>query len=312
MDASEQRRIIEALILASPEPIAISRLVQIVPDLSSGDAKDRINELNTEYAEQDRSFEIWEVAGGFQIRTRAEFSGYLQQLRRERPLRLSKAALETLAVIAYKQPVTRAEIEAVRGVDSGAVAKSLLERRLVRIVGHREVPGRPLLYGTSRRFLEIFGLESIKQLPSLRELEELAREQGIQLPGMGDEPTEAETDGEKGALVGADTGAAPGDEAGRTEAASGEGAAALGEGAAALGETAGLDDAFEPDDPRYVDDESEAWSAGDAAADEWSGDAEDADDDWVPEDDDADDWGEADAEADEIDDFGDADDPDDR
>jgi segregation and condensation protein B len=296
MDASEQRRIIEALILASPEPITLARLVQIVPDLSSGDAKDRINELNTEYAEQDRSFEIWEVAGGFQIRTRAEFSGYLQQLRRERPLRLSKAALETLAVVAYKQPVTRAEVEAVRGVDSGAVVKSLLERRLVRIVGHREVPGRPLLYGTSRRFLEIFGLESIKQLPSLRELEELAREQGIQLPGMGDEPTDAET--------GAEDGAGSAEEEAVTAEASGEAGAVTGGADEA-------DEQIEPDDPRYVDDESEDWSAGDAAADDWSGEAEDADDDWVPEDDDSDDWGEADAEADEIDDFGDADDPDD-
>lgn len=183
MDQSEQRRIVEALILASPEPIPLARIAQIVPELEVGVAKDLINELNTAYAEQDRSFEIWEVAGGYQIRTRAEFSGYLQQLRRERPLRLSQASLETLAIIAYKQPVTRAEVEDVRGVDSGAVMKTLLDRRLVRISGHREVPGRPLLYGTSKRFLEIFGLESIRQLPSLRELEELAREQGVVLPG---------------------------------------------------------------------------------------------------------------------------------
>jgi segregation and condensation protein B len=190
MDQSEQRRIVEALILASPEPIPLARLAQIVPELETGGAKDLINELNTEYADQDRSFEIWEVAGGYQIRTRAEFSGYLQQLRRERPLRLSQASLETLAIIAYKQPVTRAEIEDVRGVDSGAVVKTLLDRRLVRITGHREVPGRPLLYGTSKRFLEIFGLESIRQLPSLRELEELAREQGVVLPGGQDDSGE--------------------------------------------------------------------------------------------------------------------------
>ena len=187
MDAREQRRIIEALILASGEPLTPARLAQIVPGATTATVKDRVNELNTEYVEQDRAFEIWEVAGGYQIRTRAEFSGYLQQLRRERPLRLSNAALETLSIIAYKQPVTRGELEDVRGVDSGAVLKSLLERRLVRILGHREVPGRPLLYGTSKRFLEVFGLESIKKLPSLRELEELAQEQGVQLPGMGED-----------------------------------------------------------------------------------------------------------------------------
>lgn len=196
MKPAEQRRVVEALILASPEPITLARLADIVPHLKVAGAKDLINELNTEYAEQDRAFEIWEVAGGYQIRTRAEFSGYLQQLRRERPLRLTKATLETLAIIAYKQPVTRGEIEEVRGVDSGAVVKTLLERRLVRIAGHKEVPGRPLLYSTSKRFLEVFGLESIKKLPSLRELEELAREQGVTLPGMLDDSVDesAESD----------------------------------------------------------------------------------------------------------------------
>jgi segregation and condensation protein B len=181
MEAAEQRRIIEALILASPEPVNIQRIASILPGVNAPLVKDRINELNTEYQDQDRAFEIWEVAGGFQIRTRAEFSGYVQKLRKDRPLRLSQAALETVAIIAYKQPITRAELELVRGVDSGAILKSLLERRLLRLVGHREVPGRPLIYGTSKRFLEIFGLESLKELPSLRELEELAREQGLEV-----------------------------------------------------------------------------------------------------------------------------------
>jgi segregation and condensation protein B len=204
MDASEQRRIIEALILASGEPIPLARIAQIVPDCSTGVAKDRINELNTEYQDQDRAFEIWEVAGGYQIRTRAEFSGYLQQLRRERPLRLSQAALETLSIIAYKQPATRAELEMVRGVDTGAVLKGLLDRRLIKIVGHREVPGQPLLYGTSKRFLSVFGLDSLKTLPSLRELEELAREQGVELPFGGEadlEETVEASEGEGEAVI---------------------------------------------------------------------------------------------------------------
>ncbi|MCS5636282.1 MAG: SMC-Scp complex subunit ScpB [Myxococcota bacterium] len=200
MEAPEQRRIIEALILASPEPVTLQRLVGIVPGLSPGVAKDRINEINTEYQESDRAFEIWEVAGGFQIRTRAEFAGYVRQLRRDRPLRLSQASLETLAIVAYKQPLTRAELEDVRGVDSGGVLKGLLDRRLLRLLGHRDVPGRPLIYGTGKRFLEVFGLESLKELPSLRELEELAKEQGIDFgpdpeiedeePGDGDAPME--------------------------------------------------------------------------------------------------------------------------
>jgi segregation and condensation protein B len=176
MESSEQRRIIEALVVGSPDPISAARLAQIVPDCTPAAAKEMVGSLNTEYQENDRSFEIWEVAGGYQIRTRAEFSGYLQQLQKQRPLRLSQAALDTLAIVAFKQPVTRGEVEGVRGVDSGAVLKSLLERRLLRIAGQREVPGRPMLYGTTRRFLEVFGLESLKQLPSLREVEDLGAE----------------------------------------------------------------------------------------------------------------------------------------
>lgn len=188
MDANEKRRIIEALILASPEPISAARLADLIPYCTTAQAKDLVNELNTEYQDQDRSFEIWEVAGGYQIRTRAEFSGYLQKLRKTRALRLSRAALECLSIVAYKQPVTRAEVDAVRGVDSGPVVKSLLERRLVRIVGHREVPGRPMLYGTSKRFLEVFGLKTLKDLPALRELDELAKEHGL-----GERRVDAET-----------------------------------------------------------------------------------------------------------------------
>ena len=179
MEANEKRRIVEALILSSAEPISAARIAEIIPYCNEGQAKDLVNELNTEYNEQDRSFEIWEVAGGFQIRTRAEFSGYLQKLQKERALRLSQAALETLAIIAYRQPTTRAEIEDVRGVDAGATVKSLLERHLIRIAGQREVPGRPMVYATTRRFLEVFGLERLKDLPTLRELDELAREQGL-------------------------------------------------------------------------------------------------------------------------------------
>jgi segregation and condensation protein B len=141
-----------------------------------------VDELNAEYAEQRRAFEIWEVAGGYQLRSLPEFAPYLRQVQSSRPLRLSPAALETLAVIAYRQPVTRAEIEHIRGVDAGAVLRSLLDRQLVRIAGHREVPGRPIVYATSRRFLEVFGLAKLGDLPALREVAEL---------GVADEEEEA-------------------------------------------------------------------------------------------------------------------------
>ncbi len=176
MERSEQLRVVEALILASPEPLSATRISQITPECTADLAKDLVGQLNARYEEHENAFEIWEVAGGYQVRTRAEFSGYLQQLQKQRPLRLSRAALETLAIVAYKQPATRAEVEYVRGVDVGATFKSLMDRGLVKITGQKEVPGRPMLYGTTRRFLDTFGLDSLKSLPELRELEELARE----------------------------------------------------------------------------------------------------------------------------------------
>lgn len=176
MDRERQSQIVEALILASPEPVTAQRLAGIVPGLTPAGARELVAELGREYESQGRAFEIWEVAGGYQVRTRADYAGYVRELHRERPLRVSRAALETLAVIAYKQPVTRAEIEHVRGVDVGAVLRGLVERKLVRIAGHRDIPGRPILYTTSKRFLEVFGLARIEDLPTLREIEELLPE----------------------------------------------------------------------------------------------------------------------------------------
>jgi segregation and condensation protein B len=176
MERSEQLSIAEALILASPEPIPLPRLASLIPGCKPTLARALVDELNAEYAKRGRAFEITEVAGGFQVRTLPAWASYVQASQPERPLRLSQAALETLAVVAYRQPATRAEIEYVRGVDVGAVLRSLLERHLVRIAGHREVPGRPLLYATTRRFLEVFGLAQIEDLPTLRELAELAPE----------------------------------------------------------------------------------------------------------------------------------------
>ncbi|MEN8161118.1 MAG: SMC-Scp complex subunit ScpB [Myxococcota bacterium] len=173
MDREGQKRIVEALVLGAPEPVSAQKLAEVVPGLKADAARALVAELGREYDEQGRAFEIWEVAGGYQLRTRAEYASYLRLLHRERPLRLSRAALETLAVVAYRQPVTRAEIEAVRGVEVDAVVRGLLERNLVRIAGHREVPGRPMLYATTRRFLEVFGLSRIDDLPTLREMEEL-------------------------------------------------------------------------------------------------------------------------------------------
>jgi segregation and condensation protein B len=173
MERSAEKRIVEALILAAPEPVSAARIAEIVPLAGPAEARALVEELNADYAHDDRAFEIWEVAGGYQIRTRPELAPWVQQLHGLRPVRLSPASLETLALVAYRQPLTRAEIEHVRGVDVGATLRSLVERKLVRIAGHREVPGRPMLYATTKRFLEIFGLGSLEDLPTLRDLQEL-------------------------------------------------------------------------------------------------------------------------------------------
>ncbi len=174
MERSEKRQIVEALLLAAQEPLPAARIAAVIPRATPKLVSELVAELDDEYRRQDRAFEIREVAGGFQLRTRADFAAYPQQLQPDRPLRLSQAALETLSIVAYKQPVTRAEVERIRGVDVGAVLRSLVERKLMRIAGHREVPGRPMLYATTKRFLEVFGLTGIEDLPTLRDLQELA------------------------------------------------------------------------------------------------------------------------------------------
>lgn len=176
MERAEKRRIVEALVLAAHEPIPAARVAAIVPRCKPAEVRSLVEELNKSYIEQGRAFEICEVAGGYQMRTLAEFAPYLQQTLSQRPLRLSQAALETLSIVAYRQPVTRAEVEHIRGVDAGAVLRSLLERKLVRVAGHREVPGRPMLYATTKRFLEVFELDRLEDLPTLRDLRELSAE----------------------------------------------------------------------------------------------------------------------------------------
>ncbi|MBW2494884.1 MAG: SMC-Scp complex subunit ScpB [Deltaproteobacteria bacterium] len=173
MSDLEKRNIAEALILASTEPIPLGRLAKLIPRCTPAKARTLVDELNAEYVAQQRAFEICEIAGGYQMRTHSEYATYLRQLQNTRPLRLSNAALETLAIVAYRQPVTRAEVENVRGVDAGPVMRTLLERKLIKLSGHRDVPGHPMLYATTKRFLEVFGLAQLDDLPTLRELEEL-------------------------------------------------------------------------------------------------------------------------------------------
>jgi segregation and condensation protein B len=170
---------VEAIVLSSPEPISPARIAEVLPRCNPSQVRAIVRDLNEEYVARHSAFEIWEVAGGYQLRTRPDLASFVAQMHEQRPARLSRAALETLAIVAYRQPVTRAEIEHVRGVDVGPILRGLIERKLVRIAGHRDVPGRPILYATTRRFLEVFGLPSLRELPTLRELSELLGEEGL-------------------------------------------------------------------------------------------------------------------------------------
>ncbi|MBI4619216.1 MAG: SMC-Scp complex subunit ScpB [Desulfobacterales bacterium] len=173
MDKKHIKSIIESLIFASDAPIPINKLQEIIEVPDRKTIRGLITELMEEYQTINKGFFLKEVAGGYQFRTRPEYSEWVKKLKKSKPLKLSQAALETLAIIAYKQPATRSEIEYIRGVDVGGILRSLADKKLIRILGKKEVPGRPLIYGTSKRFLEVFALKDLSSLPTLQEVEEL-------------------------------------------------------------------------------------------------------------------------------------------
>ena len=157
---------LEAMLMSTHHPLTAGRLAEMLDLDSTKPLRKAIKELNTQYQSSGRSFRIEQVAGGFQILTLPDFGEYLKKLhQKETDAKLTKAAMETLAIIAYKQPILRAEVEAIRGVACGETIRSLMEKHLVKIAGRAEEPGRPILYGTTKRFLELFGLNSIKDLP---------------------------------------------------------------------------------------------------------------------------------------------------
>jgi segregation and condensation protein B len=173
------KRIVEALLIASDQPVAAARLARVIGGgVDVRRVRRVIDALREEYDSQQRAFQIEEIAEGFQILTRPDFQPYLQELRKtRREERLTPSAVEALAVVAFRQPVLRAEIDDVRGVHCGPLLRALVEKGLVKIVGRQNVPGRPLLYGTTRRFMEHFGLTSIRDLPKLGALPEMPARQ---------------------------------------------------------------------------------------------------------------------------------------
>lgn len=170
VDREKLKRIIEAFLFVSVEPLDLQRIKDAAGEQDPAVIKELINEIRAEYAGSECSLRVEEIAGGYRMTTDAEYASYIKRLLHgSQKDRLSRASLETLAIVAYKQPVTRGEIEGIRGVNVDRALSTLLERGLVRIVGRKETVGRPILYGTTRTFLDHFGLKTLDDLPSLEE-----------------------------------------------------------------------------------------------------------------------------------------------
>jgi segregation and condensation protein B len=173
MKEDESRSIIESVLFISGEPVSLDTLKEIL-ELDKQEVERLVKELVSEYALKNSGLVLVEVAGGVQMVTNPDCAPWIKKLlATSMPTRLSQPSLETLAIIAYKQPIIKSEIEAIRGVNSDGVVRTLLERRQIKILGRKEVPGRPLLYGTTREFLQTFGLKDLSELPTLKEFQEM-------------------------------------------------------------------------------------------------------------------------------------------
>ncbi|PIQ84601.1 MAG: SMC-Scp complex subunit ScpB [Candidatus Omnitrophica bacterium CG11_big_fil_rev_8_21_14_0_20_63_9] len=168
MEQADVKQVIEAVLLVFGQPVALKRLTELMPDVEAVQLRATIQSLNTEYESAGRAFQIQEVAGGYQLVTKQELAPWVRKaLQSPKADSVSAATMETLAIIAYRQPITKAEIEAIRGVDVTASLDTLLERKFARIAGRKDSPGRPFLYGTTPEFLRHFGLKSIEALPPM-------------------------------------------------------------------------------------------------------------------------------------------------
>lgn len=166
--------ILEALLFVSEAPLSLEQIEEAFEGRPKAQISRLLSELKEKCRQEDRGVVLMEVAGGYRLATKPELAPWVQRLRGTKPAKLSKAALETLAIIAYKQPVTKPEVEAIRGVMIDGVVKTLVERNLIRILGRKHEVGRPILYGTSSAFLEYFGFKDLSELPTLKEIEALA------------------------------------------------------------------------------------------------------------------------------------------
>lgn len=173
MEREEIKSILESLLFVADGPQSVQCFVDALEGVEPQLIQEILNELQSELAEQGHGIRLVEVAGGYQLRTAKANAEWVKKFLGGRPARMGRATLETLAIIAYRQPITKAEIEAIRGVDVDGVITTLLERNLIRAVARKDVPGRPFLYGTTQEFLQLFNLKDLSHLPTLKEMEEI-------------------------------------------------------------------------------------------------------------------------------------------
>jgi segregation and condensation protein B len=173
MEREDIKSIIESLLFVADGPLTIQRLSEVLEGVEKEDVRSTLEELQAELENSRRGVRLVEVAGGYQLRTAKVNAEWVKKFLGGRPARMGRATLETLAIIAYRQPITRAEIEAIRGVDVDGVINTLLDRSLIRAVARKDVPGRPFLYGTTPEFLQLFNLKDLTHLPTLKEMEEI-------------------------------------------------------------------------------------------------------------------------------------------
>jgi segregation and condensation protein B len=171
MDDFEIKPILESLFFVSDSPIRLETLVEIFPESNKESILEGIRQIQAEYEDHSKGIELTEIAGGYQFRTKPRWAGWINRLKKTKTVKLSQASLETLAIVAYRQPIIRPTIEEIRGVDSGSVLHTLLEKGLIKIMGRKDLPGRPIVYGTTKAFLELFSLKTLSDLPTLKEIQ---------------------------------------------------------------------------------------------------------------------------------------------
>ena len=206
IEARELKAILEAILFVSPEPVPVARLMSISGTVSRAEVVQALEILTHDLDQDGRGIQLVQVAGGYRLVTKQEYGPWLKRMDKAKTAqKLSRSALESLAIIAYKQPLVRSEIEEIRGVETSGVLRTLCERKLVRIVGRKDVPGRPIMYGTTKFFLEHFGLQDLTQLPPLREFKELGESEQALLPIEEESLVAVETSGSSYSEVLTDT-----------------------------------------------------------------------------------------------------------